>query len=267
MRFIVECTTEEQDALIRDFTDFAHQKLGIFDAPITIFTPKTGTTSFGSYRPADAVVIVAVEGRHTSDVLRTLAHELVHHQQFANGNGTAPLEQLEYEANAVAGMLMREFNKLHPEMFDLSVTPEPPADTIGDSLGAASPDTTRPSGPINMAEDQELVLWGLPKGKTDRLHEVVLSTQCKTKADIEKIKVRASQDGWHGFRVSHLDLSKRPDFLGAIKEEMGVGGGAVAGIGIGPQGEPGVPQKKKKSPIMAPMGRRKTFNQLREELS
>jgi hypothetical protein len=36
------------------------------------------------------------------------------------------------------------------------------------------------------------------------------------------------------------------------------GGGQVAGIGIGPQGEPGVnPKKRKPNPIIMPMGRRK----------
>jgi hypothetical protein len=134
-------------------------------------------------------------------VLRTLAHELVHHKQLSEGGDVRPVEELEYEANAVAGMLMRDFNKLHPEMFDLSVAVEPTPDTLGDSQGSTFPDTTRPSGPINMAE------------------------------------------------------------------EMGVGGGAVAGVGIGPQGEPGVPSNEKKSPIMVPLRVLKKFKQLKEELS
>ncbi len=36
-----------------------------------------------------------------------------------------------------------------------------------------------------------------------------------------------------------------------------VGGGAIAGIGVGPQGEPGVDKKKKKTPIIGEMNRRK----------
>lgn len=31
-----------------------------------------------------------------------------------------------------------------------------------------------------------------------------------------------------------------------------VGGGAIAGVGVGPQGEPGINIKKKKSPILTP---------------
>jgi len=36
-----------------------------------------------------------------------------------------------------------------------------------------------------------------------------------------------------------------------------VGGGAIAGVGVGPQGEPGVNMKKKKSPIIIPTLTRK----------
>jgi hypothetical protein len=64
-----------------------------------------------------------------------------------------------------------------------------------------------------------------------------------------------------------------------MAEEMTAGSGDVAGIGIGPQGEPGVTPKK--NPILGPMVRRrpkndlakifggfpkKTFKQLKEEL-
>ena len=56
--------------------------------------------------------------------------------------------------------------------------------------------------------EKEYVLWGLPKGETDRLHEKVPSTQAKTPAQMEDVKKRASAAGWHSFRVQILDLSK-----------------------------------------------------------
>jgi hypothetical protein len=55
---------------------------------------------------------------------------------------------------------------------------------------------------------KEYVLWGLPKGKTDRLHEEILSTKAKTPSQMDEIKRRAAKDGWHSFRVQILDLSK-----------------------------------------------------------
>lgn len=37
-----------------------------------------------------------------------------------------------------------------------------------------------------------------------------------------------------------------------------VGGGQIAGVGVGPNGEPGVTKKKKKKLVMATLERRKT---------
>lgn len=65
---------------------------------------------------------------------------------------------------------------------------------------------SRPGQPERF--EKEYVLWGLPKGKTDRLHEKVLSTKAKTPAQMDEIKRRAAKDGWHSFRVQILDLSK-----------------------------------------------------------
>lgn len=39
-----------------------------------------------------------------------------------------------------------------------------------------------------------------------------------------------------------------------------VGGGHIAGVGIGPQGEPGVPPKKKKKVVLAMVARGKPNN-------
>ena len=38
-----------------------------------------------------------------------------------------------------------------------------------------------------------------------------------------------------------------------------VGGGNIAGLGVGPQGEPGVYKKKKKDLVLSPMQKRKSF--------
>ena len=57
-------------------------------------------------------------------------------------------------------------------------------------------------------EAREWVLWGLPRGKRDRIHERILYTQAKSEADLERVKALAAKDGWHSFRVQTLDLSK-----------------------------------------------------------
>ena len=59
-----------------------------------------------------------------------------------------------------------------------------------------------------LTEAKEWVLWGLPRGKRDRIHEKILYTQAKSEADVERVKGLAAKDGWHSFRVQVLDLSK-----------------------------------------------------------
>ena len=60
---------------------------------------------------------LAIANRQPVDILRTLAHELVHARQHlekthVNGETGSPDEN---EAHIMAGVVMREFNKLHPE--------------------------------------------------------------------------------------------------------------------------------------------------------
>jgi len=60
---------------------------------------------------------LAIANRQPVDALRTLAHELVHakqHQEHKDIDPTTGSPE-ENDANVVAGIVMREFNKLHPE--------------------------------------------------------------------------------------------------------------------------------------------------------
>lgn len=95
MQLLIECTTEFQDQLIQNFCVFTCERLEIADQPSFTFVEHTGGTSFGSYQPSEEAIIVAVAGRHTSDILRTLGHELVHHKQLSEGENDMTLEQLE----------------------------------------------------------------------------------------------------------------------------------------------------------------------------
>jgi len=66
-----------------------------------------------------------------------------------------------------------------------------------------------------------LIVWGLPKGKTERLHEVLLAETCRTQEDVERVKAAATKDGWHSFRVSRYTEGERPDFVGAVGGRKG----------------------------------------------
>jgi len=62
----------------------------------------------------------------------------------------------------------------------------------------------------------ETVLYGIPKGKTERYEEVLLLTNA-TPESIERVKILARKDGFHSFRVAKIDLSVPPDFSKAVK--------------------------------------------------
>lgn len=123
--FLVECHNPILFDYLKDFCVFVCSRLGLEDCPPVTFVCKTGSTSFGSYRPSTQAIVVATDGRHVADILRTLAHEIVHDVQYADGEPDCSLEELEYEANGLAGMLMRDYNKMHPELYDAEEEPTP----------------------------------------------------------------------------------------------------------------------------------------------
>jgi hypothetical protein len=78
--------------------------------------------TFGLFDPNTNSISVAYQDRHIMDVLRTLGHELVHHKQreedrIQPGDGETGSE-IENEANAQAGVLMRDFADQNPELLN-----------------------------------------------------------------------------------------------------------------------------------------------------
>lgn len=66
-------------------------------------------------------IVISIINRHPIDILRTVAHEYIHHKQQSEGkklNGNAGSSS-ENEANAKAGEILRKYGSLHPELFDL----------------------------------------------------------------------------------------------------------------------------------------------------
>ena len=110
---------------IDQFAQSCIEYLGIKKAPEiqlhtnTDWSEQTG--SFGQYEPETNVLHLATSGRHTLDILRTMAHEFTHCKQAEKetlpddaGETGSPYED---EANAMAGRIMRHWAEKHPEMF------------------------------------------------------------------------------------------------------------------------------------------------------
>lgn len=112
--------------IVKDFIKFAYLELGIKTLPSVVFTEDNNFTqsnrSFGSYSPNEYSVVVYTKSRNIADVLRSLAHELVHHlqneeQRIQPGSGDDGSD-IENEANAVAGVLLRKYGKINPLIYE-----------------------------------------------------------------------------------------------------------------------------------------------------
>lgn len=119
-------TKEDMDIRdVADFVNFAKEFLGITDdVKVELAferTPDLRTTAY--YSNGDKRLKVYVKNRAIIDVCRSIAHELVHHKQNLEGRITnneldgSDGSEIENEANAVAGVIIRKWGKLHPEIY------------------------------------------------------------------------------------------------------------------------------------------------------
>jgi Zn-dependent peptidase ImmA (M78 family) len=81
--------------------------------------------TFGRYQDDSNTLEVVKQNRHPVDILRTLAHELVHYKQDTQ-NRIGPHSgktgsDIENEAHAMAGVIMRHINKKYPHYLKLEI--------------------------------------------------------------------------------------------------------------------------------------------------
>ena len=101
------------------FTAFIVKELNI-KTPYTIkfSDDRSKFETFAYYDPQNHEIDVYTKGRAVADVLRSLAHEMVHHQQnqenkLNTGESIPDIGgPIEDEANAVAGQLVKKFGKM-----------------------------------------------------------------------------------------------------------------------------------------------------------
>ena len=112
--------------IVQDFIQQVTTELGIDPVPkIHLHTDPDWSEhnqSFGRYDPESHTLNVSMPNRHVMDVLRTVAHELVHCSQNQQ-HGRLPDDagetgsRWENDANARAGIIMRDWANSHPEHF------------------------------------------------------------------------------------------------------------------------------------------------------
>ena len=119
-----EITDKHFAAIVSEFIPFAKKHLKLKSTPKINFVKDSKFASkvgaFGQINRSNNITIDVLD-RHPMDVLRTLAHELVHlhqHENGINGSGHAGSDT-ENKSNMIAGAMLRKFGEKHSELFEL----------------------------------------------------------------------------------------------------------------------------------------------------
>jgi len=117
-------STHDFMKVMQDFLPVAMNELGLDNLPqivLELYIHDPHQPTFGKFVHDENRIHLGIENRHPLDVIRTLAHELVHYKQGldnklgpTSGETGSPIEN---EAHEKAGIIMRNFNKSHPEYF------------------------------------------------------------------------------------------------------------------------------------------------------
>jgi predicted nucleotidyltransferase len=120
----------DKNSLFEKFMSYACQELQIKNPPTFEVRYEFGEEqpSFGAYVPSKHHIFINPSNRNMVDVLRTLAHELVHAKQNELGlltpeSGETGSEH-ENDANSIAGILMRDYGKQNPNIYNIGVLKE-----------------------------------------------------------------------------------------------------------------------------------------------
>ena len=119
--------TESQTGTIGEFIKFAAKNLGMQNLPGSLTLSYDNKQAqdkrtFGFFDPHDKKIWIYVKNRNMADILRTLAHELVHRKQEEDGKLDPTSGQtgspIEDEANSMAGVLLRNFGKINSSIYE-----------------------------------------------------------------------------------------------------------------------------------------------------
>jgi len=118
--------SEDKQNKIVEFVKFVNSELGLQKTPKIKLLNGRGelkTTAHYNYSGPDKIIKVNAKNRHIVDVMRSIAHEMVHHKQWEDGklDGPKPPDiggEIEDEANAKAGQFIKMFSKQDNTIYD-----------------------------------------------------------------------------------------------------------------------------------------------------
>jgi len=162
--------------MFQKFLPIAMKYIGLKHLPKMKFEPHIHDDvqpTFGKYENGEHVLYVALMNRHPNDILRTIAHELTHYKQDTehelvddSGRTGSPHEN---QANAVAGIVMRHFNKEHPEYLDSKPITEDLEENFADGQGPGRPGDSARHGIPKKATMAQLKKAAKSKGRKGQL--------------------------------------------------------------------------------------------------
>ena len=218
---------------LREFYPYAKKRLG-FDRPVRLFLrndPHNAEQVYGKtayYDPQEEKVVLYVTNRHPKDILRSFAHELVHHKQncegrlsgLTAGEGYAQTElgdKLETEAY-VGSKLVRDYEDTRRKQMTTEELKQKVESIVKEYLEekAAKPDFLD----LDKDGDKEEPMKKAAKDKKEKVDEVeeVDEGSCgkRDPKEDDKPKYAKSQDKEHddakelGAKLSRVNENKTP---------------------------------------------------------
>ena len=122
----MEFLNDQQKERLTEFVKFVKGELKLKSTPKVVVQngrKDLKTTANYDYTKSEKIIKVNAKNRMLVDVMRSVAHELVHHKQYEEGrlNGPKPPDiggEIEDEANAKAGQFIKMFAQKDPTIYD-----------------------------------------------------------------------------------------------------------------------------------------------------
>ncbi len=120
-------SAQDRQRAVDQFVSYALDRLECNSKPnITLSSDTTKVQEFKSFGHIDIAtghIWLYVKNRNLADLLRTLCHELVHYKQIIDGRIQSHTDgqdgsKIENEANSIAGVIMREYGRSNPHIFE-----------------------------------------------------------------------------------------------------------------------------------------------------
>ena len=124
-KFLNEAWEDAKASVVNEFVNYCMEYLSVDRPKLKLINSKDyayENRSLGGYSPSEKKIMVVVHNRNMADILRTIAHEMVHHMQNLDkrltpisGEDGSPDEN---EANSLAGVIMRKFGRDNPQIYE-----------------------------------------------------------------------------------------------------------------------------------------------------